>query len=61
MAKKRAKEVKIPTDPNMTPTYSRPGDPTSIIPQPLYEIKWKIPILEEKFIRRHTRKLDFFE
>ena len=24
------------------------------------ELTWKIPIVEEKFIRRHTMKLDFW-
>ena len=50
LAKKRSKEVKVPTDPNRTPTYLIPGDPTSIIPVPPYELKYMIPIVEEKFI-----------
>ena len=50
LAKKRSKEVKVPTDPNRPPDYVIPGDPTSIIPVPPYEVKYMIPIVEEKFI-----------
>ena len=48
MAKKRGKEVQIPLPPIPRP----PGDPEPIIPTPqFFKVTWKIPIVEEKFIR----------
>ena len=56
MAKKRGKEVQIPI---LIPPRP-PGDPEPIIPTPQgFKVTWKIPIVEEKFIRRDLLDLNY--